>query len=766
MLIKAGLRALTRRKLETIAIVVLVAVSVAGFLTIRMASSYALMLAGKAWAYEVGNIVVSIDGVVDANKVAEALKGLPVDRFKLLEVVWTLGYYNDTPISLILIYNPNPGYPFSYTPPLNVSGNKVLLYKPGSRLVMPKGSTILIGPGGKKRAVVAGVVSGVAVTGTADLVVFADKALVEEIGKSAGGITSGLSIVLKPGASVEEAKKAIVERLQEAGYRVASLFTTTEENNPARRPLEGVARALETLTLAGQAVGLLLIAFTSLLAVERSTREVGVLESLGASRLQVAVFYSSHNIVRGLVGVIIGLVLSVPLSRLLVYWGMRQASGGSSSAASLLMKMYPFRPQLGSAAEPFVLVLVAVVAAALLPPLLYTRGEVAPKLRYSGRLGAGPRLSLSIAGPEVLLALRSLIARPWKLGALILLASLVWGSLASIGMVSRGYERVVQTASTAGFDVEVWVQPSKLDEARTVLSKVPGIQAIDTYLVYWHGMRLDDEEVAVIARIGGSEYLWYPLIRGDLPKAPSEVVVSTRLANELGIGIGDTVQAETMSGRVLRLRVVGIANIRINNGLAILINYRATGKLLSQKAADGVLLVHSDQLGQDRLAFVVKRALALEEIPADVVTKHRVLRSLRDAGFMLKAFMSVMESGVIVAGLLGLILIGIVDLAARAKEIGVLRAIGYTDKRIALLQCIEAGTAWLLSAPLALVLGYTMSRHMALLLRGAMGSIQPSDPLTSLLVASWIIVLALSLTALAWTMYVKRIETTRLLAEE
>ena len=765
MLTKAGLRALTRRKLETIAIVVLVAVSVAGFLTIRMAANYALMLAGKAWAYEVGNIVISIDGIVDADKVVEALKGLPVDRFKLFEVLWTLGYYNDTPISLILAYNPNPGYPFSYTPSLNVSGNKVLLYKPGSKLVIPKGSAILIGPGGKKRAVIAGVVNGVAVIGTADLVVFADKALVEEISKSAGGITSGLSIVLKPGANVEEAKRIIVERLREAGYRVASMFTTTEEDNPARKPMEGVASALETLTLAGQAVGLLLISFTSLLAVERSTREVGVLESLGASKLQVAVFYSSHNIARGFLGAVIGLVLSMPLSRLLVEWGVGRASG-SGSAASLLMRMYPFRPQLGSAAEPFTLILVAVIAAAMLPPLLYTRGEVAPKLRYSGRLGARPRLGLSIAGPETLLALRSLVARPWKLGALILLASLVWGSLASIGMVSKGYENVVHMASMAGFDIEVWVQPSKVDEARTVLSKVLGVQAIDTYLVYWHGMRLDGEEVAVIARISGSEYLWYPLVHGDLPKALGEVVVSTRLASELGIGIGSTIQAETVSGQVLYLRVVGVADIRTNNGLAILVNYRTVEKLLSQKAADGVLLVHSTRLSQDKLVLAAKRALGLKEIPADVVTKHRVLKSLRDAGSMLDAFMSVMESGVILAGLLGLILIGIADLAARVKEIGILRAIGYTDKRIALLQCIEAGTAWLLSSPLALVLGYAMARHMALLLREAMGTVQPAGPLSSLLAASWIVPLALVMTALTWTVYVKRIETVRLLAEE
>ena len=330
MLVRAGLRALARRKLETIAIVVLVAVSVAGFLTIRMAASYARMLAGNAWADEVGNIVVVVDGIVDNNSIAGLLRGLPVDRFKLLEVVWTVGYYNGTPVSLVIVYNPGPSYPFSYTPALNASGDRVLFYRPGSKLAAHKGSAILIGSAGEKSVIVAGVGDGVAVIGTGELVVFADKELVREVGSSAKNIESILSIVLKPGMDVEEAKEAIVGRLREAGYRVVSVFATTEENNPARRPMEGVAKALETLTLAGQAVALLLIAFTSLLAVERNIREVGVLESLGASRLQVAVFYSSHNIVRGLAGAVAGLLLSIPLSRLLVEWGVRQTSKGES----------------------------------------------------------------------------------------------------------------------------------------------------------------------------------------------------------------------------------------------------------------------------------------------------------------------------------------------------------------------------------------------------------------------------------------------------
>ncbi|BES82202.1 ABC transporter permease [Pyrodictium abyssi] len=763
MLARAGLRALARRRLETAAIVVLVAVSVAGFLVIRMASGYALALAGKAWVYEVGNILVGVSGgAVDAGEVAQLLQGLPVEKLKVIEAAWTVGYYNGTPLSVVLVYNPDPGPPFSYTPALNASGDRVLLYATGSRLRVPEGATLLLGPQGELRVTVAGVVRGIAVVSAGDLALYADREIVERAAASGGSLEAAIAIVLRPGADAEAVKDEVLERLGKAGYNVSSVFVNTEEDNPARRPIEGVARALETLTLAGQAIALLLIASTSLLAVERGIREVGVLESLGATRLQVAVFYSAHNIARGLAGALLGLAAAIPLSRLLVEWGLR-SSEGDETATRLLMELYQFSPRLEDVAVPYAAMLASIVAAAVVPPLLYARGETAPKLRYTGRLEARPRLArLAVLGPEAALALRRLAARPWKLAAFVLLAALVWGSLASIGMVSRGYEHLVARVGSAGYTLKLYVPGDLLEEALEKLRGLPGVEATDTYCVYWNSLSIHDENVVVFVRVSGDEYLWYPLVQGRLPASDNEAVVSTRLAAEHGLGVGDTVEAETPRGTI-RLKVVGVADIPTNNGLAVLVT-SSPAELLGS-AGECMVLVRASG-DPYRLALEAKRTLVSSGIPAAVYTGEEGVRNLREAGTVLKVFMLVMESGVLLAGLLGLALAGVVDLAAHLREVGVLRAIGYTDRRIALLEAMEVAAAWLLSAPVALAVGYAMASHMTGLMRSALGAIEPRGPLASLLEAAWIAPPVLALTTAAWVLYLRRVETTRLLAEQ
>ena len=764
MLTKVWLRSLSRRKLESIAVILLVTTSIAGFLTIRMAANYAVTLAGKVWVYEAGNIIVVLDGLIAEHSIMNIFDGLPIEKYKLMEGVWTLGYYNKTPLSLVIIYNPSPSYPFSYTPRLNMSGNKVLLYYPGSKLSIPKGSTLFIDATGSEKVVVTGAVHGVVTVGSSDVVLLADRELVKKLATGVNSVRTILSIILRPGVDVEDVRNILIQRLRNTGYSVTLVHTVTETENPARKPIESVAKTLETLALTGQAIALLLIGFTSLLAVERNIREVGVLEALGASRLQIALFYSSHNIARGLAGALLGLLVSIPLSKVLVEWGVRQAAGGSSTA-SLLLQFYRFKPQLQGVVGSYVLILAAVAVAAILPPLLYVHGETTEKLRYAGQLRTRFHLSV-IAEPEIALAFRSLIIRPWKLVALVFLAGFIWGSLASIGMLSKGYEGIVREIKGSDFQAVVHVPSIYLEKSIALLIGSPNVQAVDAYLVYWHSAIINGRGVTVVARLSGGEYLWYPLAQGRLPTAPGEVVLSARLASELNAGIGDMITVKTSTGRILALRVVGVAHLLTNNGLAVLVSYSTAKGAFNDKAADAMLLVLSTSLSQDQLVLTVKRLLADKGIPADVSGKDRILRNLKSAEVMLKAFMLIVESAVIIAGLLGLLLIGIADLAAHIKEIGVLRAIGYTDTRIAILQVVEVATAWLLSSPLALALGYIMAHHMALLLKEAVGVIQPAEPLTSMLEASWIAPLACMLALVIWKAYIQRMETTQLLTIE
>ncbi|NOZ89355.1 MAG: hypothetical protein GXO15_05460 [Crenarchaeota archaeon] len=146
-------------------------------------------------------------------------------------------------------------------------------------------------------------------------------------------------------------------------------------------------------------------------------------------------------------------------------------------------------------------------------------------------------------------------------------------------------------------------------------------------------------------------------------------------------------------------------------------------------------------------------------------TKEWELRSLRDAGSLLRGFMAAAGAGVLLAGVLGLALAGVLDLAGRLYELAVLRALGFTDERIALLEAVGVAAAWLLSAPLALLVGYMLAGHMASLAGSAFPGLEPRGPLESLLASSWAAAPVLAFNAAVWALYLRRLETARLLAE-
>ena len=119
-------------------------------------------------------------------------------------------------------------------------------------------------------------------------------------------------------------------------------------------------------------------------------------------------FYSAYNIARGLAGARLGLAAAIPLSRLLVEAGLRGTEGGET-ATRLLMELYPFSPQLEDIVVPYAAMLASIVAATVLPPLLYARDntptsravreEVArTRNRYTRPLNT----RLSMAGYDVL----------------------------------------------------------------------------------------------------------------------------------------------------------------------------------------------------------------------------------------------------------------------------------------------------------------------------------------------------------------------------
>ena len=699
------------RRLEAAAIVLLVAASVAGTAALSQSLGYALGLSGKAWCIEVGKVVVDFRGTPEG--VEDLLEGLPLGRHKFVETANAVGYLGSTPVSVLLVYNPSMEAPASYRFPRPPSEGEAILYPHGSSM-RANGTVRVLG----LEMRIVGVAEGVVSLGSAELVLLTTKHAVEKVGNATGTLRSVLLAVPDgdPYSVAEEAARRI-----SSVREVTKVLVNTEEDNPSRGPLEGIGSAMSVLAWSSLGVAVVIIVSSGVIDTEKSRREVAILRSLGAGRILVARYIGSSRLLMGVIGALLGAALSLPLSELLI----RAGTSGSENVR-ILMSEFPFRPSLGPILLPLGVAIAAVAASALLPPALLVRGEVAPSLRGVEALRPrGPG-----RGPVSGAVFRNLTSRPWKPVALVLVLSLLLGTVASIVMVSRGMQGVAETVRRAPFESLAFV-PMELLENASDLG--------DAYAVIWNGPKLGDCRLTVFQRLGTGPYLWYPLVGGRLP-GRGEVLVSQRIAVEMGLAPGSVIEFGGAS-----YRVSGVAAIPDNNGWAVVVPYEGG-------PADGGMIVST--AGAEEL----KEELFSRGIPSVVRSKEAIAEGLEDAGSMLGAFLYVVNSVTIFMSLLSVALIGVMDVASREGEMGILRAVGASDLQLSGLQALETLVVAPLAIPPAALLAELLADSMCARLSDAFGFLVPGSAVTGILGALWILPLALGLATAFWLLYLRKRE--------
>ncbi len=750
-MLKASLRALRHRKLETLAVVIVVAVGVLGLATIRLAATYSIGLAGKAWVYEAGNIVV--DGRIPEEAV-DAVSSLPgVEEVKLIDLVTTVAWLDGTPISVALIHNPSPSYPFSY---IADQPGDVMVYDVGEPQPVEPGDTLSVPGYGDLK--VGGRARGVArIAGGIDAVLLVPRGVVESV---QGQHIQVLSIVAPEATDLEGLASRVEEAVAAAGGSVRNVMIQTEEDNPATKPMSSMARAFEIFVSVALIAAALLMAGSEASLLERNVRELGVLKAVGVDAWRTAAYYAGHNVVRGLVGTLIGLALSIPLSEKLVEWGARQAHG---SAMEILMERYPYSPDPQALlwAGGFALILVA--AGSLIPPLLAYRIPAARALRFTGLTGPAG-IAVLRGKARLAYAVRRALSRPWRAAFLVLFLAITWGAAASIPMSVRGIDVIGEEIAMYGYDASIVVVLEGRDPSTLpgVALRVGGVEAAEIWAFEWRAATLGGDEVTVASCLEGSWSLGPVLARGRWP-GPGEAAITETLSRLHGLDLGDEVVLSFGRGE-LRLRVVGIARTHNNDGLLV---YVSREDYLSVLDTDFVLLRIRASGDPEEVAARVKAALVAGGVPASIAgTKEGMLESHRNNLRFVRMFLTIINAATLVVGLLGLAVLVVVDLAGRLREIGVLRALGLTDGELGLAVAGEVLVAALVAAPLAYLAGLAISSSMLDMMMGAMGYVRPLPRLSDLASSGWVLGPALLASYAACLLYLRRQPTSSLLRVE
>jgi putative ABC transport system permease protein len=517
------------------------------------------------------------------------------------------------------------------------------------------------------------------------------------------GAFNDISVELSLGASEEE----IISQMDQILARYGGTGAYGREEQVSHRFLSDeiaqnrvTGTALPAIFL-GVAAFLLSVVLSRLVGMQRG--QIAILKAFGYGNRQIGAHYLKMALLPVFASVVIGTALGIYLG---------------SALTAMYANFYRF-PLLRYEVESRVVVMTMLLSlgAAALGALTAVRRAVSlapaeamrpePPAKY--QLGWTAKAGLDrICSPAVRMIFRSLERRPLK----ALMAS--FGMGLAIAMLIVGfyffdafnYMLDFQFRHVQREDVMVAFSEPRSSEAAFNLAKVPGVTRAEPFRVVPARLRFEhhSKRTSILGWSDGGE-LRRVIDRklNEVALPPDGLILSTKLAEILNVGPGQTVTVEILEGArpVLKIPVVGLADELI--GISAYMDSRALNRLMHEggTVSGGFLAVDPLQLGQ--LYFDLKRTPAVSA----VVLREAALKSFNDilrkslAIFttVLVAFACVIASGMVYNG-------ARIALSERGRDLASLRVLGFTQGEIGVMLLGEQAILTFAAVPLGFAIGY------------------------------------------------------------
>lgn len=520
------------------------------------------------------------------------------------------------------------------------------------------------------------------------------------------------------------------------------------QNFLGKRELDALLVLLFVFSIVGLVTSGFLVANTLAAMTAEQVGEIGTLKAIGGTRGQVLTIYVIAAGMYGIVGTLVGLALGALASwRLLAYIG------------GLLNLEIGFTLSLQGIALGAVVGIGVTIFAGLIPSLAATAIRVRDALEAYGitsTYGQGrvDRLLQKIIAlpPLAAMSLRNLARR--KARSLItatVIAVAVAASLAaqststSVDTAIDGLFQTYRADAWAWFDQ--WVGTNFVSNFRAA----DGVRAAEVWSLgdAWVGTSrarlwgVPAETTLYNPRIAAGR--WYRA--GEL----DAVVVSTDLAQERNIRVGDTISVEIAKER-RDFRVVGIV---IDN--SIFLGSRVAGKVFLPDEIVGRMQQRQDFASFFALGFDQHDPATVEKRLGELSTRfkyyqmgsdsaYREVRGAKEQSRILSLTLFAMSLIIGTIGALGVLNTLTLNVLERRREIGVLRAIGAGDANLAMIFLTEGLALGLGGWLIGVIIGYPLGLFFVNLMQSVLFHIDyiysPVMLLTSLIFALTIVVLA------------------------
>jgi putative ABC transport system permease protein len=445
--------------------------------------------------------------------------------------------------------------------------------------------------------------------------------------------------------------------------------------------------------------------------MKREVRQVGIMKTIGARSFQLAWQYLA------LVGplVLCATAIAVPVGILLSRWVVKyhqlmlNIDVSSWSAPRGLL----FQEIVVSIAVPFLAMALPIVGAARMTArkAIQDPGIIAPK----GPIALTSRIIAMPGNRQWTFALRNTFRRPWRL-LLIVLSLSAGGAL--LMTAYNNYDSLMRVIDHAladrGHNLEVQVQkPATAAQLEDVAKAVPGVEIAEAFrsagiTVMPGGATESSQDALRLPLVGyplGTRLLVLPPSEGRWPDHEPDAVVVNRHALSLipnsALGSVITIRYRDRSSKV---RIVGIVE-EIGSPI-VYASFPVFETLTGRGDAANSLRVRTVNEQEEGVAPALDQALLNAHLAPGVVTsKDEVRTSLEEHFAVVGGVMKMVALGAIIVGAISLIATVSLGVLERAREIGVIRAVGATPRAVLRIFLLEGSAVTLLSALFAIAGG-------------------------------------------------------------
>ena len=512
---------------------------------------------------------------------------------------------------------------------------------------------------------------------------------------------------------VTEVAQAVADRMQRAGAIVNFVSVYQPGHHFAYNITQGIFFVLGVLGYLTVLLSAFLIINTVTALMTQQTRQVGIMKATGGDTLQIFGMYLV--LISGFgVG---ALVIAIPLANLAA-----QVIGGGM-ATWLNFFPSPYRGYSTTLVQQVFVAVIVPLLASILPIYNSVRITIREALSDYGIGGnVKPKVesvnknSVLIPRP-IRISLRNTFRRKTRLG--LTLFTLVLAGAVFIGVYNlwASFDKVIDDVQ--GYflsDINVvFNQAYRYEEVAEMAESIPGVVGTEGWLEYPATLISDSDgagsQIVFVAPPSDSTLI-DPIItsgRWLIPEDENAIVIGNHLLQRFPyLKIGDTLTIEA-NNKKSPWKIVGIYSITGNISPPLLyVNYEYLSRLINQPGQIFSLRVITSSHEEDFQAAVNEQLLSLYKARGIQVSSTQLsaefIEDQKAQTDILVYFMLIMASLIAIVGGLGLMGTMSINVLERTREIGVMRAIGASNRDIQGIVIIEGLVIGLISWAVAILI--------------------------------------------------------------